>query len=80
MKQTLKNEEKSRTDMARGIMNPFNLMQIYMFQCYVVETEEILYKPTNNFAEFNDLISSQGIKGYYFALHVFNPWFNYRAK
>lgn len=63
--------------MARGVMNPFNLiLQIRMFQCCVAETEEILHKLTNHSAEFSDLILSQGIKVYYPALHVFNPWLN----
>lgn len=62
--------------MARGMMNPFNLTQKCVFQCCVAETEEILHKLINHFAEFNDLILSQGIKVYYFALHVFNPWLN----
>lgn len=57
--------------MARGMMNPFNLIQTHMFQCCVAETEEILYKLINHSAEFSDLILSQGIKVYYLALHVF---------
>lgn len=76
----LKNSGTPRTGVARGMMNPFSPMQIRMFQCCVVETEEILHKLISHSAEFHDLILSQGIKVYYFALHVFNPWLNSRAK
>lgn len=39
-----------------------------MFQTFVAETEEILYKSTTHFAEFNDPVLSQATEICYFSL------------